>query len=82
MATGRSSGGPGAVMRRRDAALVLQPTTLLRSLGNAGAVANVRAVLDARRREEWVLDSLLRRLEAAPLPVAPAVAVARHTRVA
>ena len=59
---------------------MLQLTTLLRSLGPSGAVANVESVLDDRRREEWVVDGLLRRIESVPAPAAlpaePAVAVA------
>jgi len=42
-----------------------QLTTFLRSLGTAGAVANVRLVLEARQREDWVLEGLSRRLEPA-----------------
>ena len=63
IATVCSPRGPGAVTGRRDAHPVLQPTTLLRSLGNRGAVANVRAVLDERRREDWLVAALLRRLD-------------------
>lgn len=36
---------------------------LLRSLGNEGAVANARLVLDEHRRDEWLVRSLVRRLE-------------------
>jgi hypothetical protein len=54
---------------------MLQPTTLLRSLGgslgNSGAVDNVRRVLEARQREEWVVDSLLRRLAPVTTPTLP-----------
>ncbi len=42
-----------------------QLTTLVRSLrrlGNAGAVANVQSVLDARRREDWIVTALAARL--------------------
>jgi hypothetical protein len=49
---------------------VLQLTTLLRSLGNSGAVANVQAVLQDRRREDWVIEGLARRISAVPLPAA------------
>ena len=73
-------------MRRRDAPPVLQPTTLLRSLtsalGNRGAVDNVRAVLEARQREVWVVDSLLRRLDPGTVPTVPSAAPARPARVA
>lgn len=39
-------------------------THLLRSLGNDGALDNVRAVLEARQREEWLVAVLTRRLDA------------------
>ncbi|MDP1818631.1 MAG: hypothetical protein Q8K58_01900 [Acidimicrobiales bacterium] len=52
---------------------MVQFTTFLRSLGSDGAVANVRHVLEARQREEWVVDGLSRKLEAVPQ-----VAVARR----
>lgn len=39
-------------------------TNLLRSLGNEGALDNVRVVLEARQREEWLVAVLARRLEA------------------
>ena len=45
---------------------MLQLTTLLRNLGTAGAVANVQAVLDDRRREDWVVTGLVSRLDPAP----------------
>ena len=35
----------------------------MRSLGNAGAMANARAVLEAARREDWVVEGLALRLE-------------------
>jgi hypothetical protein len=38
-------------------------TTFVRSLGNAGALANVRTVLDDRRREDWMVQGLARRLD-------------------
>jgi len=44
---------------------MLPLTTFLRSLGAAGAVANVRKVLEARQREDWVVEGLSRRLEPA-----------------
>ena len=50
-------------------------TTLLQSLGNAGAVANARSVLDARVEEDGQVEALLRRLDRAlPEPVVPAAA--------
>ena len=50
-----------------------QLTTLLHSLlagslGNAGAVANAATALDARVREDWVIDGLARRLDPAAPP--------------
>ena len=38
-------------------------TTYVRSLGNAGALANARTVLDAHRHEDWLIQGLARRLE-------------------
>jgi hypothetical protein len=44
---------------------------MLRSLGAAGALANARAALDERRREDWVVDGLLVCLDRdAPVPAA------------
>jgi hypothetical protein len=39
-------------------------TTLLRSLGNDGAVANVEVVLEERQRQDWLVAGLTRRLAA------------------
>jgi hypothetical protein len=39
-----------------------------KSLGNAGAVANAGALLEQRQRDEWVVESLARRLERRQLP--------------
>ncbi|MDQ2649350.1 MAG: hypothetical protein M3Z03_07340 [Actinomycetota bacterium] len=38
-------------------------TTLLRSLGHQGALANVQAVLESRVREDWLVEGLSRRLD-------------------
>jgi len=38
-------------------------TTFVRSLGNDGARANAQAVLEARVREDWLVQGLSRRLE-------------------
>jgi hypothetical protein len=35
-------------------------------------VANVQSVLDERKRQDWVVDGLVRRIE--PVPAAPAAA--------
>jgi hypothetical protein len=43
-------------------------TTFVRSLGNDGAVANAGAVLEARRREEWLVEALERRVGRDDLP--------------
>jgi hypothetical protein len=64
-AVGWSRPGPRPVTSGCDPFLVLPPTKLLRSLGNDGAVANVRAVLDQRRRGEWLVELLLHRLDGA-----------------
>jgi hypothetical protein len=50
---------------------------LLRSLGNAGALTNVRTVLDEQTREDWLVAGLALRLDerdqpkAAITPAAP-----------
>lgn len=56
------------VTRRRDSPRVPQLTTLLRNLGNPGAVANVQSVLADRQREDWIVQGLAQRLAPAPLP--------------
>lgn len=50
-------------------------TTFVRSLGNDGAVANARAVLEAGAQEDWLVQGLSRRLEHRPAPPAAAPAV-------
>src|SRR5688572_19804081 len=47
-------------------------TTFVRSLGNDGALANAQAVLDARDREDWIVQGLTQRLERSA-PAAAAV---------
>jgi hypothetical protein len=50
-------------------------TTFVRSLGNDGALANAQAVLDARVREDWLVQGLTLRLERrAASAAAPAAA--------
>lgn len=39
-------------------------TTLLRSLGNDGALANVEAVLEERQRQDWLVAGLTLRIAA------------------
>jgi hypothetical protein len=63
------------VTRRRDSHEVNPLTTFVRSMGNAGAVANVQAVLDARVLEDWLVQGLAHRLERSDLSAAPAAAV-------
>ena len=46
-------------------------TTFVQSLGNDRALANARAVLDARRHEDWLIQGLARRLESTG-PAVPA----------
>ncbi|MGI8663180.1 MAG: hypothetical protein ACR2LQ_08205 [Acidimicrobiales bacterium] len=41
-----------------------QLITLIRSLGNAGAVNNARVLMDRRRAEDFALRSLERRVSA------------------
>ncbi|MFP5255532.1 MAG: hypothetical protein ACLGI8_06740 [Acidimicrobiia bacterium] len=38
-------------------------TSLLRALGNERAVANASALLESRRREDWLVAGLARRLD-------------------
>jgi hypothetical protein len=55
-------------------------TTFVRSLGNDGALANAQAVLDARAREDWLVQGLARRLDrTAPAAAAPQVPAAIRT---
>jgi hypothetical protein len=56
-------------------------TTFVRSLGNDRALANARTVLDARRQEDWLVQSLTRRLESTG-PHAPAIAPAATSSAA
>jgi hypothetical protein len=49
---------------------------LLFSLGTAGALANARAALDQQRRDEWLVDSLVSRLERVDQPLAAATVAA------
>jgi hypothetical protein len=71
-----------AVTGGRDSPPVLRLTTLLRRLGPSGAVANVRAVLEERQREDLLVERLACRLAPAlPAPASapsPAAAVARQ----
>jgi hypothetical protein len=59
-------------------------TTFVRSLGNDGALANARAALEAREREDWLVQGLASRLDrAAPSATVPReVAATRATAVA
>mgnify|MGYP001606535039 CR=1 FL=1 len=89
IATTRSRRRATQVTSRRDAPRVSQLTTLLRSLGsfrsleilgNAGALANVRSVLADRRREDWRIEGLVRRLEPAAVPADQPAQPARPAR--
>lgn len=55
---------------------MLPLTTLLRTLGNDGAVANARTVLEHQQRETWLVQGLSRRLEDTKQPVSPAASAA------
>jgi hypothetical protein len=65
-----------AVIGRRDGAGVNPLTTLVRSLGTRGAVANAAAALEARRREDWLVQALQQRLDELGRPPAPVEAAA------
>jgi hypothetical protein len=66
-------------MTERDGGPVNPLTTFVRSLGNDRALANTRMVLDAHRHEDWVVQSLARRLESIVPPAPAAEAAARAT---
>jgi len=66
-------------MSERDGAVMPSLTQLVRSLGNAGALTNVRAILDERVREQWLVDGLVSRL-AVREAQAPAELVAEPAR--
>jgi hypothetical protein len=54
-------------------------TTFVRSLGNDGALANARAVLEARQREDWLVQGLAHRLDHRPTThVAAAMPAVAH----
>jgi hypothetical protein len=57
-------------------------TTFVRSLGNDGAVANVEAMVAARRREEWLVQGLVLRLDRADASAVGGVAGAGLVEVA
>jgi hypothetical protein len=57
-------------------------TTFVRSLGNDGALANAQAGLDARTREDWLVQGLARRLEQSDASTAAARAVPVTSAVA
>ena len=78
MATRCSPGRVTRVTPRRDGASVNPLTTLVRSLGNDGALANARAVLEAHRREDWLVQGLAHRLEHRPAPGAVRTVAGAH----
>ena len=51
-------------------------TTFVRSLGNDRALANAKAMIDARQREDWLVQGLASRLDRLPATTVPAVAAA------
>ena len=51
-------------------------TSFVRSLGNDRAVANARAVLEARQREDRLIAALAARLDGAAATESPAAAAA------
>jgi hypothetical protein len=51
-------------------------TMFMRSLGNPGALANARAMLDARYAEDWLVHGLTRRLESSGTTTSPAAGAA------
>ena len=57
-------------------------TTFVRSLGKDGATANARAVLEARAREDWLVQGLTLRLERSNASSSEGVAVVPGTSVA
>jgi hypothetical protein len=57
-------------------------TTLLRSLGNDGALANVEAVLEERQRQDWLVAGLTRRIAANDHARAAAAAAAQPASAA
>ena len=54
-------------------------TTFVRSLGNDGAVANAQAMLEARVREDWLVQALAHRLERSSPSAVVAAAVITST---
>ena len=61
----------------RSGAIVLPVnplTTYVRSLGNDRAVANARAMVEAKQREDWLVQGLARRLDRNPAIASPAAA--------
>lgn len=71
-ATRCSPGRAGADIPRRDRGDVSPLTTFVRSLRNDRALANARAMLDARRHEDWLVQGLERRLQGTVAIAAPA----------
>jgi hypothetical protein len=57
-------------------------STYLRSLGNDGAVHNVRSALDARDHEDWLVAGLVHRLDRLDRDVVPRPAATASPTVA
>lgn len=51
-------------------------TTLVRSLGNDRALDNARAMIEARQREDWLVQGLANRLDRLPAAASAAAATA------
>ena len=51
-------------------------TTFVRSLGNDRALANATAMIDARKREDWIIQGLASRLDRLPTAAPAAAATA------
>ncbi len=76
MATWCSPARVTEVTPRRDGRSVNPLTTFVRSMGNDRALANARAVLEARQREDWLVQGLAHRLDRRPTRIAAVAAPA------
>ena len=47
-------------------------TTFVRSLGNDRALANAKVMVEAKEREDWLVEGLASRLDRLPAVAAPA----------
>lgn len=67
------------VTGRCDGRSVNLLTTFVRSLGNHRALANARAAVEVRQREDWLVLGLTHRLESHPGSGSVAVTATRAT---